>query len=401
MKLEKYPLQTGLHPDTAVLRNILAFQGVKAPHTRLPFSEAMLLGIGGGLGMGYILWEFKGNDSRILVLGFRNNWQYPEKFMQNLCGRLNIAVRIQETSGRKQAATDLMGTLENGQPAMIWLDLQGLPYLALPEGLSGQIRHVVGVFGIEGEGERFWLDDRAPEAFQIDGEALASARGRIVSYKNRLMTFEALGEIDLESAIQAGLEDAVVHLGSHSDSFSLPAIRKWGRLITDGSYKKGWKTVFADGRYLYGNLKSIFLHTLPTWSDGGTLRGLYADFLEEAAWILDNPALLGVAERYRSLEVLWRSLGEAALPEDVPAFAQIKALEKHKLSTLVEKGGSGLEEYRKLKPLISEIQQGFNEHFPLEDSAVNDLLTNLQNQLMGVYQAELTANQELNRAIER
>ena len=148
-----------------MLRNILAFQGVKAPHTGLPYSEAMLLGIGGGLGAGYILWEFKENDSRILVLGFRNNWQYPVKFMQNLCERLNITVRVQETSGRKQAAKNLVETLGRGQSAMVWLDLQGLSYLRLPESLSGQIRHVVGVFDMEGDGERFWLDDRAARAF--------------------------------------------------------------------------------------------------------------------------------------------------------------------------------------------------------------------------------------------
>ncbi len=401
MKLEKYPLQPGQHPDTAVLRNILAFQGVEAEHMHQPFTEAMLLGIGGGPGMGYILWEFKENDNRILVLGFRNNWQYPVRFMQNLCERLNIAIRVEETGSGKQAAQNLLDVLENGQPAMAWLDLQGLPYFELPENLSGQIRHVVGVFGMEEGGQRFWLDDRASEAFQIDGETLARSRGRISSYKNRLMTFEASGEINLESAIWAGLEDAAVHLSGHSDSFSLPALRKWARMMTNESHKKGWKSIFSDGRYLYGNLKSIFLHTLPTWSDGGTLRGLYADFLDEAAPVINNPALKEIAGRYRSIEKQWRTLGEAALPESVPVFARIKTLEVQKLAVLVEKGERGLEEYRRLKALISELQQGFNEQFPLEKDAVDDLLAGLENQLMEIYQAELTANQALNRVVGR
>ena len=399
--MDKYPLKTGQHPDTAVLRNILASQGVKAPHTGLPYSEAMLLGIGGGLGAGYILWEFKENDSRILVLGFRNNWQYPVKFMQNLCERLNITVQVQETSGRKQAAKNLVETLGRGQSAMVWLDLQGLSYLRLPESLSGQIRHVVGVFDMEGNGERFWLDDRAPVAFQIDGETLADARGRIVSYKNRLMTFEGPDEVDLEGAVRAGLEDAAVHLSGRSDSFSLPAIRKWAKLITDGSHKKGWKHVFADGRYLYGNLKAIFLHTLPDWSDGGTLRGLYADFLTEAAEIVQNPALLEIADQYWAIEKLWLALGESALPEGVPIFSQVKALEKQKLSVLMEKGGQGLEEYSIFKSQISELQQGFNERFPMPDDAVNDLMSDLQKQLMAIYEMESGANRALNQAIGR
>jgi len=261
------------------------------------------------------------------------------------------------------------------------------------------VRHVVGVFGMEGEGERFWLDDRAPEAFHIDGEALADARGRIVSFKNRLMTFEAPDEIELERAVLAGLEDAAAHLAGKSDSFGLPAIQKWARLITDGNHKKGWKTVFKDGRYLYGNLKAIFLHTLPDWSDGGTLRGLYADFLAEAAELLHKPALREIAGQYRAIEEQWLSLGESALPDELPAFARIKTLERQKLAVLVEKGGKGLEEYWKFKTLISELQHGFNESFPLGDEAVNDLLMNLRDQLLEIYQAEHAANQALNLTI--
>jgi hypothetical protein len=57
----------GINPITAPLRNVLAVQG-------LDLSEAMLLGISGGLGAGYILWEF--NSRAIIVLGFRNRWNY-------------------------------------------------------------------------------------------------------------------------------------------------------------------------------------------------------------------------------------------------------------------------------------------------------------------------------------
>ena len=38
----------------------------------------MVLGVGGGLGAGYILWEFEAHHTPTLVLGFRNQWQYPD-----------------------------------------------------------------------------------------------------------------------------------------------------------------------------------------------------------------------------------------------------------------------------------------------------------------------------------
>ena len=83
MILDEYKPRGGKHPETAALKNVLAHHGVKAPHTGQPFSEDMLLGIGGGLGIGYILWEFKEPALKALVLGFRNNWQYPVKFMRH------------------------------------------------------------------------------------------------------------------------------------------------------------------------------------------------------------------------------------------------------------------------------------------------------------------------------
>lgn len=47
------------HPDTASMATVLAARGVVSPITGRPLSEALLLVAGGGLGAGYILWEFE------------------------------------------------------------------------------------------------------------------------------------------------------------------------------------------------------------------------------------------------------------------------------------------------------------------------------------------------------
>ena len=57
------------HRTPHAIAGVLANRGL-APRTGQPLSEAMVLGAGGGLGAGYILWEFKAHDSRSLVLGF-------------------------------------------------------------------------------------------------------------------------------------------------------------------------------------------------------------------------------------------------------------------------------------------------------------------------------------------
>lgn len=100
MLISSYKHLGGKHPETATIRNALAALGVKAPHTGKPFTEEMLLGIGGGLGFGYILWEFKKYESAILAMAFQNKWHYPVKFTSNLCERLGIKPVFKETAGQ-------------------------------------------------------------------------------------------------------------------------------------------------------------------------------------------------------------------------------------------------------------------------------------------------------------
>ena len=87
---------------------------------------------------------------------------------------------------------------------------------------------------------------------------MAAARGRVGSYKHRIVGLRTTpGPIPAErlrAAMLAGLEDQVDHLRSASDSFSLPAWRKWGRLMTDERNAKAWPRVFADGHGLFGAL---------------------------------------------------------------------------------------------------------------------------------------------------
>ena len=114
----------------------------------------------------------------------------------------------------------------------------------------------------------------------MPAERLAAARARVGSYKHRLITIDPERvELDLRPAVEAGLRLQVEHLSEKSDSFSLPAWRKWARMTTDTRNKKGWPTVFADGHGVGSLRASIYTSA----AHGAHLRGLYADFLDEAA----------------------------------------------------------------------------------------------------------------------
>ena len=320
-----YTLRGGTHPDTAVLSNTLANAGVSAGGKAL--SEELTLGIGGGLGAGYILWQFTGHHP-IVTLGFRNQWQYPDRWLVKTCERLGIEPKVHETSGHVTALRTLREALSSDGPRpLVWIDAQEIGYWHLPERLSGMGGYPVVV--IEERNGRFLIDDRNSAPLSVDEPTLRAARGRVTSYRNRLVTFGASTEIPtraLVDAIGAGLEDQVRHLESDSDSFSLPAWRKWARMVTDAKNKKGWVNAFADQQGLFGVLLSIYESIESSGFGGGSLRGLYASFLDTAADLIDRPALGRVSAVYRDLDRQWVEFAERVVPTGEEPFTKAREL---------------------------------------------------------------------------
>jgi len=310
-------LRGGLQPDSAAIANVLAHHGADV-------SEAMVLGAGGGLGAGYILWEFEAHGSPTVVFGFSNQWQYPGRWTAKVLERLGVPFELHETGGAKGAAAKLDAALAAGRPALATVDRQEIGYWHMPAHQSGRGGYPVVVHG--SDGDRVRIDDRTLAPLTVSRERLDAARARVGSYKHRLVVIEPaeVGEDALRGAARAGLEDAAQHLASSSDSFGLPAWRKWARMLTDTRNAKAWPIAFADGRGLAGALLSAYQGIEPVGTYGGHLRGLHADFLDEAAALLEAPRLAEAAVSYRELAERWHGLAELALPGDVPEYAALR-----------------------------------------------------------------------------
>jgi len=153
-----------------------------------------------------------------------------------------------------------------------------------------------------------------------------------------------VSEDTLRAAARAGLADAAEHLAARSDSFGLPAWRKWARMLTDTRAAKGWPNVFADERGLTGALLSAYQGIEPVGGYGGHLRGLYAGFLDEAAALLEAPRLAEAAAAYRELAERWHALAELALPADVPEFAALRDELAALHESVVARGDAGAED---------------------------------------------------------
>lgn len=398
MILESYNQIGGVHPETAALTNVLASQGVVAPHTNEPFSEAMILGIAGGLGCGYILWEFKKYDSAILVMGFQNRWNYPTEFMQNLCDRLGVASEFRTTGGKKKAAADLLDALAAERPAIAWVDQQSLPYFYMRPLYNGCFGHFVTVFGLEDD--QFLLDDRSKKPIKVASSEFIQARARIGSYKNRLLLLTApSGQIDLEKAVYDGLADCIDYLGRDSQTFAIPVYRKWARLMTDTRNKKGWPTVFKNQNGLYSTLRSIFEGVELFGTGGGGLRRIYADFLDEASLVLDNDNLKHAAGEYRKLSDLWSSFAMSVLPDSILPMADTRRLLSKKYELYIEIGADGNDALQQTSQSLIDLEEELNSHLSLSEQERQELFGTMQENLFELYEAELKALESLREAV--
>src|SRR5215216_7454128 len=121
--LKNYYHFGGRHYETGTVHNALAYSGVRAPHTGQPISEALLLGISGGITVGYFTFEYQGYDPHIALLP-RNTFDPLETIFE----RLAIPREILQTSKPEIGLKNLLQTLENGTPAIVWVDRFGLNY---------------------------------------------------------------------------------------------------------------------------------------------------------------------------------------------------------------------------------------------------------------------------------
>jgi len=393
----------GLHPDTSAVATALAHTGTLSPVTGRPLSEALVLVAGGGLGAGYILWEFKAADAAIVTLGFRNRWQYPAAWMATAIERLGIDHTVHETGGARAARATLDAILDRGLPAIVAVDTQAIGTWGQPAELFGYGGYPVLVTARTDGG--YLVDDRGAEPFRVDAEVLAAARARIGSFKHRLVEIRRMPrpvtEDRLREALMTGLEDQVGHLRSPSDSFSLPAWRKWSRLLTDTRSAKAWPRVFATGHGSFGVLLSVIEAVdSGVGTNGGNLRELYAAGLRESAGILDRPGLLEAASAWEASAGLWEDLADAAMPAELDGAAEAVEADEE-LHDAVMEGEPGRARASAAAARVWAARRRYAREFPLPQDSIASLFADLGERLAAIHRAELEAVEATARAVGR
>lgn len=404
ISVEGYDQFGGHHWETGSVRNALAYHGVKAPHTGQPFSEAMLFGLSGGVGVVYFLVEYEGLRPH-LALGTR----YPYDPVENITKRLGLPAAIRQTKSQKKAVDTLLSALVVGEAALVWADMFSLSYNGLPPSPFTAMMPVV-VYAYDIDSETVNIADRAEVPLTVSSGELAEARAQQASFKNKMISFEfedaaTFEPEDLPGVVTEAMQ-ACVDLYTKepprgpASNFGLAAMDKWADLVTKNK-KKGWHQTFSNPAHLYEALKEIYAAIEHRGSGGGAARPLYADFLEESAALLDNPALNDAAALFRKAGERWQELAHAALPDTVEGLRETREIIDRSRTLFKQYGNQQWQEMQEIAGQLETLNEEVPSNFPLDEAARLTLLQSLQDCIQQTRDAEAAAVDALAAAIAK
>jgi hypothetical protein len=377
----------GRHSETGSVQNILALQGVKAPHTGKPYSEAFLLGVSGGIAFGYFTFEYKGFLPHLVFLTRNTFDPFP-----TMLERLGVTQNIYQTTQLGIAEKNLTEVLGTGSPALVWADHCTLPYTQRnPEEYWVMVPIVVYSM----DGDNALIADRSSQTLRVPMDVLTKARGRVKKDKYRLATIEPPKVSKLAAAAQKGIWQCISLFtdkpprGTHQN-FGFAAYQHLADMLTNSRNKQSWERFFAPGPRMYQALAgSVTQPGAFTWinlwgAGNGAERALYADFLDEAAVLLEKKSLKEAAQQFRLSHAQWIKFADALLPADMPSLHEAKTLMLRRDQLFIEKGDEAFDEIREIIARLKKLESDAAANFPLTQAQSADLRLNLREHVLAI-----------------
>lgn len=391
MKLEFPEGNPGIHPPIAALKKILQANNVHNPLSGEPYTEAMLLGLGGGLDIGCILFQFKHLPHPMLVLGFRNHWNQPRAFLENVSDRLGANVNFFEYDDPGEAQDALQTALKQGKTPIVWVDKSSLPYHELPDSLKGLNNHQVAVVSRDARLWRLYLDDLSKSPIEIREKDFTSARANLGQNNFLMMVFNQAPELntrELRESVIQGIRECTAQLTNPMRTSGISVLETWSVNLVNRSNQQGWSQIFPNHKGLFPVLKTLYESIKLNGTEGFALRKLYSDFLHETASYMGNPGLNAVAGQYLQLSNHWSSLAESALPSKVPEFDKVKSLLNQKYAAY---RNNDFISYQQSLADLALLEASIGADCPLDSGETKQLFDRLSGQIKLIAELELSA----------
>jgi hypothetical protein len=275
-------------------------------------SEAMLCGLGGGVGFMVAVFDYRGLPPILTIVA----QHHPEPWLPAALRRLGVGFEEGHSGSAGPALAALRAALAQGRPVYCTVAATALPWREREPYLDTDPHGIV----VAGErGGVFLVDDEAVGPHELEEEGLSAAwsahrKGR----HHRLVLDGRAPAADLGDAVRAAVATTVAHLtgpvlGNAFDvNFGLSGMGRLAAQLRDGKTKAGFARRFAEPAALAFGLRRLYECLELRDTAPGATRPLYADFLDEAAGLTGNAAWRDAAGHFRRSAGHWSALAERA-----------------------------------------------------------------------------------------
>lgn len=395
----------GVHGDSAVLKDLLAANGIVRADTNEPLSEELCFGIAGGIAAGYTLvpgFAATGLGSGLTFVGRHRQFLADGRWHTEFFRRLGLRCEVTEEPHPERAAVRLVEMLTAKRPTIVWCSAMAFPHLswAATAGL-----HTVLARGIDRRRARISISDQGPAPWEIDAAELNALRERVNPAQNRLLTIaleERGRKVDRESlaaACVAGIKACVMgardleQRGRHA----LP-LQECAGSMAQLHHSQGWRHLYPDAQ-LFLVLADVFQSIEAAWNGGGWFRPLFARFLNEAAELTGNRKLAECVDPVMKLGKRWTEFAEAALPKRYAIFAKSREALREAETLYSKKGRAADARIISARGEVAAHEKAALSRFPLDGHAANRLLDDLAAELGELARAEEDAAAQVRSTI--
>lgn len=281
---------TGRHCASTGLANLANFHG-------LPWTEALCFGLGGGLGLWYL--ALPGLRPSRLVHG--RSLDFERRFFE----AIGAEFRWVEGLAPQAAEDELKRAIVEGRLPLLLTDIYHLPYLDDVH-FPG---HVICAWAYDDDAETFLVSDMHRAELQaIPYAAMAKARvcrSPPLVHDGNFYAPSSLPKLDAAQlaplVVAAIVENAARLLADGPNFRGIQALDSWLADLDAWPKLEDWRRC---ARFAYEVIER-------RGTGGGAFRGIYAEFLDEAAGLSAEVAALDLAPAMRALAAAWTQLAQA------------------------------------------------------------------------------------------
>lgn len=266
-------------------------------HAGIELTEPMVFGIAGAIFFGY----FKTRMFPFPMFAVRNQ---PGKIRVNVGKYLGVRWRKSRFRDPIAAERELDVLLAKGIPVAVQVDFFNMEYV--PAYARAHFNgHYIIITGRDGD-EYIVSDAYAQDLARLDVQSMRKARFARGSFAPKGLMFylsDTPSSVDLHRACVKGIRHACYYMLRLPIPFlGVKGIRFFAKKIMD------WPRIAGTEERLAHEIMMIHVLMEDRGTGGGGFRFLYATFLQEAAKVLHEPRLDGLAQRMMENGDEWRHI---------------------------------------------------------------------------------------------